>query len=233
MRLPEYLRRVLVPCLTGEKWGRSWQRRGRYRRSWRAPDSAHECLNKTRNISQVNKLHRCLRVACGESQVADTGCAPWHASGIDQEAARRAASPWSVGVLRPVHPQRESSSRLRESARLPLTVRGLPAKAITQEKISSNGPYCRITWDSPLCPIRPSTVQANTVVPCPAACTALWAARAMAIHTALARADGAARRPPGKRTGRRHSATGSRSPIPSSRTSCNVSVPISTYAWSR
>jgi hypothetical protein len=29
----EYLRRVLVPCLTGKKWGRSWQRRGRDRHS--------------------------------------------------------------------------------------------------------------------------------------------------------------------------------------------------------
>ena len=59
----EYLRRVLVSCLTGEKWGRSWQRRGRHRRSWSAPDGDHECLNKTRNISQVNKLHWRLGVA--------------------------------------------------------------------------------------------------------------------------------------------------------------------------
>src|SRR5262249_44845695 len=121
----EYLRRVLVSCLTGEKWGRSWQWRGRDRRSWRAPDSDHEGLNKTRHIGQVNKLHRGFGVARRQPQVADTSCASWR---IAREETRRQRSVRRHPGLGECYGQVTCSegpgSWLRESTRLPLTVCG-------------------------------------------------------------------------------------------------------------
>ena len=120
--------------------------------------------------------------------------------------------PRSVGVLRPVHLAARPSSRLREEQASTSTVRGLPAKAqsLRRKESLKLARTAGITWDSPLCPtMRPSTVQANTAVPCPCG---VRCASGRTRH-GHARCFSAYRwRSPGdlqcKRTGRRHSATG-------------------------